>query len=175
MTTQTVSSRWRRTVTGAAAGALAAGLMAGFGAPQAFASPDTTTPASPSATADSGAVPVGDVIAYLDEEYDTGAGGGQLSNLVRAVLKLQAQGFKPSRSNLADIQDALDDRPNQKPLIAALQETVAYQSKIKAQTALLQQAQAAQNANNAVMGAGQMPSDGNPFAGGGQPAQQPAP
>ena len=47
------------------------------------------------------------------------------------------------------------------------QDTIAYQQKIQAQTQILQQAQSRQNANSAVMGAGQMPGDSNP--GYGQP------
>ena len=117
------------------------------------------------------------LLMFIDNEYDTGAGGGQLSNLIKKVMKLRAAGYKPSKANVAAIQQALDYRPNQKPLVEALSDTLGYQQKIYAQNQLLQQAQAAQNANSAVMGAGQMPSDGNPAAipwpGGGQPAQQP--
>jgi hypothetical protein len=60
-------------------------------------------------------------------------------------------------------------------LIDALNDTLAYQAKIKAQSDLLQQAQAAQGANSAVMGAGQMPGDSNPVIGGAPvPAAPPA-
>ncbi len=76
-------------------------------------------------------------------------------------MKLRAQGIKPSKTNIAEIQNALQYRPNQKPLIEALQNTLGYQQKIFAQMQLLQQAQQRQQ-NNAVMGAGQMPSDGAP-------------
>ena len=69
-------------------------------------------------------------------------------------------------TRIQEIVQALNYRPNQKPLIEALNDTLAYQSKIKAQSDLLQQAQASKNANSAVMGAGQMPSDGNPVIGG---------
>jgi len=98
----------------------------------------------------------------------------QLSNLIKQVMKYRAAGFKPSKANVAAIIQALNYRPNKKPLIDALNDTLAYQSKINAQSDLLQQAQAAKNPNNAVMGAGQMPSDGNPVIGGGQPAAPPA-
>lgn len=104
-----------------------------------------------------------DVLDDLAEEYAVGAGGGQLSKLLRTSLKLRAMGFKPSKANLAEITEAMDYRPNQNPLINALMDTIAYQQKIKAQMEILQQYQQSQNgANNAVMGAGQMPADGNP-------------
>lgn len=164
MTTQSVTSRRDRRVRGVAVGVVTAALIAGFGSAPALADPSSTAPATPTAQADSG-VPqfksADELLLYIDQEYDQGAGGGQLSNLTKSVMKLRAQGFKPSKANVAAIMDALNYRPNQKPLIDALNDTLAYQQKIKAQTALLQQAQQAQQ-NNAVMGAGQMPSDGNP-------------
>ncbi|NTY62889.1 hypothetical protein [Mycolicibacterium sphagni] len=166
MPTQTVSRHWRRAVRGTAIGALTAGLLVGVGAQQALADP-ATAPATPSA--DSNGVPqfqsADQLIAFIDQEYDQGSGGGQLSNLIKQVMKLRAQGIKPSRTNIAEIQNALQYRPNQKPLIEALQNTLGYQQKIFAQMQLLQQAQERQQ-NNAVMGAGQMPSDGAPTIGG---------
>ena len=178
MTSQTRIHR-HRSVTIAVVGAVTAGLLAGFGSPVALADPGTTSPATPTATAasDSG-VPqfksADELLAFIDNEYDMGAGGGQLSNLIKQVMKYRAAGFKPSKANVAAITQALNYRPNQKPLIDALNDTLAYQSKIKAQSDLLQQAQAARNPNSAVMGAGQMPSDGNPVTGGGAPAAPPA-
>jgi hypothetical protein len=175
MTSQTVSRHWRRAVRGTAIGALTAGLLVGMGTPQALAEP-STTPATPSA--DNG-VPqfqsADQLLLFIDQEYDQGSGGGQLSNLIKQVMKLRAQGIKPSRTNIAEIQNALQYRPNQKPLVEALQNTLGYQQKIFAQMQILQQAQQQQQ-NNAVMGAGQMPSDGAPTIGGntapvmGQPA-----
>lgn len=117
--------------------------------------PNTTAAASPAAVG-------GDVLDQLAEEYNVGAGGGQLSNLLRTALKLRAMGFKPSKANLEAIQVAMAYRPNQNPLINALKDTIAYQAKIKGQMEILQQAQSQQNANSAVMGAGQMPAAGNP-------------
>lgn len=164
MTQQSVTSRRIRGVQGLAVGVVTAALIAGFGSATALAEPSSTAPATPTASADSG-VPqfksADELLLYIDQEYDQGAGGGQLSNLIKSVMKLRAQGFKPSKANVAEIMDALNYRPNQKPLIEALSNTLGYQQKIQAQTALLQQAQQAQQ-NNAVMGAGQMPSDGNP-------------
>ena len=106
------------------------------------------------------------VLLYLNEEYNTGSGGGQVSNLIKAVMKMRVAGYRPSKQNAEDLVAALDKRPNQKPLIAALNETLGYQQKIKAQNEMLQQnAAAAKNGqNSAVMGAGQMPSDGAPAA-----------
>ncbi len=109
----------------------------------------------------------GDVLDQLAEEYAVGAGGGQLSNLLKVSLKLRAMGFKPSKKYLDGITAAMKYRPNQNPLISALKDTIAYQQKIQAQTQILQQAQSRQNAGSAVMGAGQMPGDSNP--GYGQP------
>lgn len=178
MTTQT-RSRWRRNVRGAVVGAVTAGLVAGFGSQVALADP-TTAPATPttSAAASDSGVPqfksADELLLFIDQEYDQGAGGGQLSNLIKSVMKLRAAGFKPSKANVAAIIQALNYRPNQKPLIDALSDTLAYQQKIKAQSDLLQQAQAAQNANSAVMGAGQMPGDSNPNFGGAPPAAPPA-
>ncbi|MCI4675568.1 hypothetical protein [Candidatus Mycolicibacterium alkanivorans] len=158
---------------------MTAGLVAGFGSQVALADPGTTSPATPTAAAasDSGMPQfksADELLAYIDQEYDMGAGGGQLSNLIKSVMKLRAAGFKPSKANVAAIIQALNYRPNQKPLIDALSDTLAYQQKIKAQSDLLQQARAAQNNNSAVMGAGQMPGDSNPGFGGGQQSAPPA-
>jgi hypothetical protein len=130
MTSQTSrNTGWRRAAVGAvASAALAAGLMAGIGLanaePVAPADPTTGTDAPPPMTADQ-------VLAIITTEYDTGAGGGQLSNLVHQVMKLRSQGFYPSKGNQQDIVAALDERPNQAPLIAALQNTLAFQNRNK--------------------------------------------
>ena len=166
---------WRRTVAGTlASSAVALGLVAGFGAPTALADDGDPTPqadAPPAMTADQ-------VLAIIAKDYDTGAGGGQLSNLIHSVLKLRAQGFYPSNANKQAIVKALDYRPNQAPLVAALQETLAYQNKVKAQMAA-----SGQQPNPIVMGVnqlppGQQPTPANPgnagaFIGGGLPISQP--
>lgn len=103
-----------------------------------------------------------DVLDDLAQEYAVGSGGGQLSNLLKISLKLRSMGFKPSKANLDELQQAMNYRPNQNPLINALKDTIAYQAKLKGQLEILQQAQAGQNANSAVMGAGQMPGASNP-------------
>ena len=132
MTLQTGKNRWRRIATGGlAASALVAGLMSGFASPTALAQPaDPTTPttendAPPVMTAD-------EALAIIYRDYDTGAGGGQLSTLIHDVMKLRALGFKPSNGNKEAITKALDYRPNQAPLIAALKDTLAYQRKMQA-------------------------------------------
>ena len=103
----------------------------------------------------------GDVLDQLAEEYAVGSGGGQLSNLLKQVLKLRSMGFRPSKPYLDEIKDGMAHRPNQLPLIGALKDTIAYQQKIQAQTQILQNAQA-KNANGAVMGAGAAPGAANP-------------
>ncbi len=100
---------WRRAIAGIA---MATGLMAAFGSGVASA----------------------DVLDDIAAEYDTGAGGGQISNLIHDALKLRALGFMPSRGNYADLKDGLDRRPNQTPLISALKATVDFQRKTQART-----------------------------------------
>jgi hypothetical protein len=109
MTSQTSrNTGWRRAVTGAvASGALAAGLMVGFGVCTASA----------------------DILDDIDAQYDTGSAGGPISNLVHSALKLRAAGFVPSKGNISDLEAGLAKRPNQQPLIEALQATVAFQKR----------------------------------------------
>jgi hypothetical protein len=133
MTSQTSRyTGWRRAATGAVAGvAVAAGLLTGFGAPTALATPadtsDTVTDpnAPPPMTADQ-------VLAIIDADYDTGAGGGQLSNLIHSVMKLRSQGYLPTNGNRDAIVEALNHRPNQEPLIEALQATLTTQRRNQA-------------------------------------------
>lgn len=127
MTSQTSrNTGWRRAAIGAvASSALAAGFLAGIGCAHADpADPTTETDAPPAMTVDQ-------ALAIIDAEYDTGAGGGKLSNLIHQVLTLRSQGFYASNGNKQAIEDALDKRPNQAPLIAALEETLAFQTKTK--------------------------------------------
>ena len=103
---------WRRAATGAAAtGALAAGLLIGAGTAHA------------------------DVLDDIYAEYDTGSGGGQVSNLIHTAVKLRSAGFVPSKGDVTDLQAAMDKRPNQVPLIDALQSTIAYQKRSQARRA----------------------------------------
>ena len=130
MTSQTGKNRSgrRRVITGA----LAIGLMAGFAAPTALAEPEPTpvTDAPPGQQAEAPATPTmtaDEALTIIATEYDTGAGGGKLSNLIHDVLTLRAQGFKASNANRIAIEEALEKRPNQTPLIEALEQTLSYQ------------------------------------------------
>src|SRR5215217_3772042 len=153
MTLQTGKNRhcWRRIMAGGLAGsAVVAGLMAGFATPSALADPaepTTQNDAPPMMTAD-------EALAIIARDYDTGAGGGQLSTLIHDVLKLRNLGFKPSNANKIAITKALDYRQNQATLIEALQETLAYQRKLQAQT---QNANSGQQQPGYNFGVGQPP------------------
>lgn len=106
-------SGWRRALTGAvASGALAAGMLIGAPAAQA------------------------DIVDQIGLKYMQGAGGGQVSTLVQDVIRLRSQGFRPSKGNLDALQAGWDFLPNQAKLVAALQQTEAYQRKIQAQSAM---------------------------------------
>jgi hypothetical protein len=136
MTSQTGKNRhgWRRAITGGvASSALALGLLVGIGSPTTLAQPEPTpvTDAPPSEQAETPA-PTGDVLAVIASEYMTGAGGGQVSNFVKEALQLRSLGFRPSKGNLTALQEALDKRPNQTPLVQALMETVSYQRTLQA-------------------------------------------
>lgn len=121
---------WRRAVPAAiAGGALAAGLLIGA-APTAFAVPSTKdkdAPAVPRVSPD-------EVLAQIANDYATGRGGGQVSNLIHDVMKLRQQGYRPSNSNATALAEALDKRPNQSPLVEALKSTLSYQRKLQAQS-----------------------------------------
>jgi hypothetical protein len=106
-----LTSRWRRA---AVAGVASAGMTVslalgslGFG----------------TATANA------DVLDDLAQQYSTGAGAGQVANLLRTSLQLRAQGFKPKPTDYAAIKAAMDRNANQAPLIEALQGAVANQLK----------------------------------------------
>jgi hypothetical protein len=137
MTLQT--SNLRRAIAG---GAMAASLLTGFGVATAFADPGDsctgaecakTDPAGANAPSDTPpAMTADEALAIIDKDYDMGAGGGQLSTLIKDVMRLRAQGFKPSNGNKDAIVKALDYRPNQAPLIEALKDTLNYQRKLQA-------------------------------------------
>jgi len=136
------SQNGRRRLVGALAGSVVAGaLLAGIGAPTVLAAPgddttDTEAPAAPKMTGEQ-------ALAIIQQDYDLGAGGGQLSNYVHEVLVLRNLGFRPSKANQNAIAEALEKRPNQAPLVEALKATVAYQRRIQAQA----QAQQGQGGN----------------------------
>lgn len=142
---------WRRVAGAVAGSAIAGALIAGVGAPIASSAPgdenatDTEAPAAPKMTGDQ-------ALLLLQQQYDTGAGGGQVSNFVHEVLTLRNLGFRPSKANQTAIVEALEKRPNQAPLVEALKATVAYQRKLQAQAAA-QQAQGNGGNNFAIGGA----------------------
>ncbi|WP_301124098.1 hypothetical protein [Mycolicibacterium fortuitum] len=136
MTSGSEANSRRRVVTGSvAAGALVLGLLVGAGAPTAVADPAQPTPAADdSAAPEAPPMTADEALSIIARDYDTGEGGGQISTLIHDILKLRAQGYKPSNSNREAITKALDKRPNQVPLINALKSTLSYQRKLQAQS-----------------------------------------
>ena len=153
----------RAIIGGVSSGAIAIALMSGFGVSTAFAQPaDPATPAADDnctgddcAKRDAAAAPTAadcptntdcpadgerqstmtadQALSIIYNEYALGDGGGQLSALIDDVMKMRAQGFKPSNAHKLAIEDALEHRPNQTPLIEALKATLQYQRKLQAQ------------------------------------------
>lgn len=108
------TARWRRIAAGALTGtAVALSASFAFGAGTAHA----------------------DVIDALAEEYTLGSGGGHVSNLLKDVVALRAQGIRPRGSDLVAVEESLDYRPNQMRLIQALTDTLEYQRKIQSRMA----------------------------------------
>lgn len=129
---------WRRALTGAVAGtALTAGLL-------------ITAPTSQA-----------DILDQIGEKYMSGAAGGQLSVFVEDSLRLRSFGARPSAANLAALQEGWEFLPNQSKLIAALQNTLAYQRKQMAQGQLT----APGTGPSTKAPAWVPPEDGNPFLG----------
>ena len=129
MTSQTGRNRqgWRLVlVTGLAVSA----VVAGVGAPTALADPADPTPTQPEISPEMSA---DEALAIVAKDYDMGAGGGQLSTLIHQALQLRNLGFKASNANRQAIAKALEQRPNQTPLIEALKDTITYQRKLQAQ------------------------------------------
>ncbi|UXA20418.1 hypothetical protein [Mycobacterium sp. SMC-4] len=130
----------RRTAAVAVAAAALAGVLA---APAAWAQPaQPPQPAQPTQTAAAGQqqdtprrVNPDQVLMTISQEYQSGAGGGQVSKLIDQAMTLRMRGFRPSMANAQALADALERRPNQTPLIEALRATVAYQRKLMAQSA----------------------------------------
>ncbi|OMC29483.1 hypothetical protein A5740_18960 [Mycobacterium sp. GA-1841] len=169
MTSGSGVHQWRRAVTGSVTGAaLAAGLLVGAGAPMAVADPTapSTQADAPAADApEARPMTADEALAIVAKDYDTGEGGGQISQLIHDIMKLRAQGYRPSNANRTAITKALDKRPNQVPLIDALKSTLSYQRKLQAQS------NAAQVPQQGVInpGVGQFPAGIAPIPGGGQP------
>lgn len=120
-----------RLATGALLGtALAFGMVSGI-APIASAQPTTQAeqPSAPRISPDQ-------ILMMISNEYQTGASGGQVSKLIEQVMTLRQRGIRPSMANAQALKAGLDARPNQKPLIEALQSTLVYQRKVMAQSAV---------------------------------------
>ena len=109
---------------------MAVGLLMGVGGSTALADPADPTPTQPEISPQMSA---DEALAIIARDYDTGAGGGQLSTLVHEALQLRRLGFKASNANREAIAEALEKRPNQAPLIEALKDTIAYQRRLQAQ------------------------------------------
>jgi hypothetical protein len=109
MTLQT-RNLWRAVKGAVAGGATAIALLMGVG----------------SATANA------DLLDDIGAKYMEGAGGGEISNYVKQALTLRALGFRPSKTNMDDLQKGWDYLPNQSRLVDALKETIAYQHKMQA-------------------------------------------
>ncbi|MCH9642580.1 MAG: hypothetical protein K0U70_12920 [Actinomycetia bacterium] len=126
-----MSSRiWRRPVATALAGTVVAGgLVSGFTAPAALGQPsDSSTRSQETATqAQPRRVSPDQILMTISQDYQTGAGGGQISKLIDQVITLRKRGVRVSNSNAQALAAALDKRPNQKPLINALEGTLSDQ------------------------------------------------
>ncbi|GJF13939.1 hypothetical protein NGTWS0302_05480 [Mycolicibacterium cyprinidarum] len=116
---------WRRPASTALACTLMiGGLVSGVTAPAALAQPNgsaTENQEQPKR------VSPDQILMTISQEYQTGSGGGQVSKLIEQVINLRKRGVKPSMANAQALSAALDKRPNQKPLIAALEGTLATQ------------------------------------------------
>lgn len=129
MTSQSTNgSPLYRAAAGALMGAaLGVGLIVGV-APSASAQPTTKAeePPAPRINPDQ-------ILMMISQEYQVGRGGGQVSKLIEQVMNMRQRGIRPSIANAQALQAGLDARPNQGPLIEALQGTLAYQRKTMAQ------------------------------------------
>ena len=118
---------WRRSTSTALVGAaLVGGLVSGVAAPVAGAQP--AQPAEPT-TENRAPVSPDQILMMISQEYQTGSGGGQVSKLIEQVITLRSRGIRPSISSTRALAAGLEARPNQKPLIEALQATLVDQRK----------------------------------------------
>jgi hypothetical protein len=85
-----------------------------------------------------------DVVDDLANEFTTAPGAGEIPKLLNTSLKLRAAGFRATNGEMAALQDSLNSRPNQTPMINALKQMVA------GQTHRMQQAQAANRGQGPV-------------------------
>lgn len=118
-----MSPRIRRRSTAAAmiGAALVGGLVSGFAVPTAGAQPTEPT------TENRAPVSPDQILMIISQEYQTGSGGGQVSKLIDQVITLRSRGIRPSASSTQALAAGLAARPNQKPLIEALQATLVDQ------------------------------------------------
>ncbi len=80
------------------------------------------------------------ILSQIYAEYAQGDGGGQISKLIDDAMHLRQRGFRPSAGNALALKEALEQRPNQTPLVEALKATIGYQRKLEAQAAMNTQA-----------------------------------
>lgn len=120
-----MSSRiWRRSIATALAGiVVAGGIGSAVAAPAAWAQPAQPT------TENRAPISPDQILMTISQEYQTGSGGGQVSKLIEQVITLRKRGVRPSMSSSRALAAALEKRPNQKPLIEALQMTLTDQRK----------------------------------------------
>ncbi|MDZ4232684.1 MAG: hypothetical protein U1C73_02745 [Dietzia sp.] len=118
-----MSSRiWRRSAATALAGAaVVTGVVVGFAAPTALAQPAEPT------TENRAPVSPDQILMMISQEYQTGSGGGQVSKLIDQVITLRSRGVRPSVASTRALAAGLEARPNQGPLIEALQATLIDQ------------------------------------------------
>jgi hypothetical protein len=76
-------------------------------------------------------------------------------------MTLRSQGFKPSNGNKVAIQEALEKRPNQTPLIEALKQTLNFQLTQKQRQAAAGAPQGGVNAGINQLPPGMGPVPGN--------------
>lgn len=145
MTTENsvTGTSWRRWTAGALVGAAAAaGLSV---APVASAEPANSSQEQPAPQR----ISPDQVLMMISDQYQSGAGGGQVSKLIEQVMTLRKRGVRPSAANSQALLDGLNARPNQMPLIEALQSTLSYQRRTLSQQA---------NAGSGAPGQGSSPS-----------------
>lgn len=81
-----------------------------------------------------------DVLDDLANEFTTAQGEGPIPSLLNQSMRLRGAGYNLTNGETAEIQAALTRRPNQTPLIGALKDAVAGQTKRMKQNQLAQSA-----------------------------------
>ncbi|NVN50991.1 hypothetical protein [Mycolicibacterium hippocampi] len=117
-----MSSRiWRRSAAATLAGAAVVTGLVAVAAPTASAQPAEPT------TENRAPVSPDQILMMISQEYQTGSGGGQVSKLIDQVITLRSRGIRPSVASTRALAAGLEARPNQGPLIEALQATLVDQ------------------------------------------------